>query len=89
MKPFLHKNLLKNRSLKLLVASIIFACSAFAFQSSQAQTGQALNFDGVNDYVDLSSFVVQNSYTKEAWINTSVIDGNYRNILSGSQTFIY
>lgn len=89
MKPFLHKNLLKNRSLKLLVASIIFACSAFAFQSSQAQTGQALNFDGVNDYVDLSSFVVQNSYTKEAWINTSVIDGNYRNILSGSQTYFY
>ncbi len=89
MKLILQKKFLTKRFFKLLVASTIFVCSAFAFQSSQAQTGEALNFDGVDDYVDLSSFVIQNSYTKEAWINTSVIDANFRNILSGSQTYFY
>lgn len=89
MKLFLQKKSLLSRTIKLLIATIIFVCSASAFQSAKAQSGQALNFDGVDDYVDLPTFNVQNSYTKEAWINTSVIDGNYRNILSGSQTYFY
>ncbi|MEO6637919.1 MAG: LamG domain-containing protein, partial [Ginsengibacter sp.] len=89
MKPTLQKHVFTRKITMLLMASAIFIFSSFTFQSSNAQTGEALNFDGVNDYVDITSFVVQNSYTKEAWINTSVIDGSYRNILSGSQTYFY
>lgn len=89
MKSILQKKSQLGHTLKLLIAAIIFICSSSAFQPANAQTGEALNFDGVNDYVDLPAFNVQSSYTKEAWINTSVIDGNYRNIVSGSQTYFY
>ncbi len=88
MKPILLKNLLRRRLLKFLIASIIFVCSSFAFQPARAQTGEALNFDGVDDYVDIP-FIVQNSYTKEAWINLSAVDAGYHNIISGSQTYFY
>ncbi len=88
MKPTLLKNLLQNRFQKLLIISIIFVCSSFAFLSSQAQTGAALNFDGTDDYVDLP-FVIQNSYTKEAWINLRAVDAGFHNIISGSQTYFY
>ncbi|MEO8110602.1 MAG: LamG-like jellyroll fold domain-containing protein [Ginsengibacter sp.] len=88
MKPILREKLLPGRLLKLLIALTIFVCSSFAFQPAHAQTGEALNFDGVDDYVDLP-FIVQNSYTKEAWINLPVIDGGIHNIISGSQTALY
>ncbi len=86
----LRKHPFKNEFKKLSLVAIIFLCSAFSLQVSNAQTGEALNFDGVNDYVDLP-FVVQNSYTKEAWINLSVVanDGIFHNITSGSQTALY
>ncbi len=75
---------------KLHFAAIVFLCSAFSLQVSSAQTGEALNFDGADDYIDLP-FIVQNSYTKEAWVNIPVVatDGIYHNILSGSQTALY
>ncbi len=86
----LRKNSFKNELKKLSAVAVIFLCSTFFLQVSNAQIGQALNFDGVNDYVDLP-FVVQNSYTKEALINLSVVanDGIYHNITSGSQTALY
>ena len=84
----LKKHPFKNTLKQSFFAAIVFLCSAFSYQFSNAQTGEALNFDGVDDYVDLP-FIVQNSYTKEAWINISAIDASYHNILSGSQTALY
>ena len=42
--------------------------------------GQALSFDGVNDYVDCgddASFDFEDKFTVEAWINLNVIPGYY------------
>ncbi len=91
MKAFLlRRHPLKTKIKKLLAVAFFTLCSAFSFHISNAQTGKALNFDGVNDYIDLP-FIVQNSYTKEAWINLSVVanDGIFHNITSGSQTALY
>ncbi len=86
----LKKHLFKNDCKRFFVAVIVFLCSAFSLQNSNAQAGESLNFDGVNDYIDLP-FIVQNSYTKEAWINMPVVtnDGIFHNITSGSQTALY
>lgn len=73
---------------KAALVAFILAAFAFAPHITYAQTGKALNFDGVDDYVDLP-FIVQSSYTKEAWINITTVDGLYHNILSGSQTAFY
>ena len=91
MKAILLKEHPLKIMLKQLFIAIVFVCSAFSFHVSNAQAGEALNFDGVDDYVDLP-FIVQNSYTKEAWINipaTTLADGIFHNILSGSQTALY
>ncbi|MDQ6845002.1 MAG: T9SS type A sorting domain-containing protein [Bacteroidota bacterium] len=82
------KNLFKHRLFKLFFATAIFLLSSFSFHASNAQSGETLNFDGIDDYVDLP-FIVQNSYTKEAWINIPAVDGAFHNILSGSQTALY
>lgn len=86
----LRKRPFKSSIKKVSVATLIFFSSVFCFQHSNAQTGEALNFDGTNDYIDLP-FIVQNSYTKEAWINLPVVsnDGIFHNITSGSQTALY
>ncbi len=60
----------------------------FTLKSSHAQTGQCMNFDGVDDYIDLP-FTIQNSYTKEAWVKISAIDGNQHNIISGNETAFF
>ncbi|MEP6584516.1 MAG: LamG-like jellyroll fold domain-containing protein, partial [Ginsengibacter sp.] len=89
MKSILQKKLFfKNGCKQLLLGCLIFLGSSFSPQFLNAQAGEALNFDGTDDYVDLP-FVVQNSYTKEAWINLSVVDAGIHNILSGSQTALY
>lgn len=84
----LKRHPFKNQVKKLFITGIAFLCLAFSLQLSNAQTGEALNFDGIDDYVDLP-FIVQNSYTKEAWINISAVDASFHNILSGSQTALY
>jgi hypothetical protein len=63
--------------------AICFFCIA-AFGSASAQTGQTLNFDGVDDYVSLP-LAFSGSYTKEAWINptTASLTG-FPNIFTGS-----
>ncbi|CAN5430742.1 hypothetical protein BH20BAC1_BH20BAC1_14880 [soil metagenome] len=66
-----------------LISLNLFVVGLMTLSTSIAQTGEALNFDGVDDYINLP-FVVQNSYTKEAWVKISAIDGNTHNIISGS-----
>ncbi|HEX8546679.1 MAG TPA: LamG-like jellyroll fold domain-containing protein, partial [Cytophagaceae bacterium] len=52
------------------------------WNASFAQTGQALNFDGSNDYVSIGNLLSANSsYTKEAWIYVTT-SGSSRNIIS-------
>ncbi len=53
----------------------------------QAQPGEALDFDGSNDRVNLP-FVISGSYTKEAWINITNL-GADNNIVSGSATALW
>lgn len=67
--------------LALIVVALFFV------NSSQAQSGEALDFDGNNDVVNLP-FVVSGSYTKEAWVNPSTVSG-FPNILTGSQTALF
>lgn len=76
------------RYLTLLITLFFF----LSFQTSKAQTGEALNFDGVDDYVDISGVKISGSYTKEAWIYLPVVnpaDPNAHNIISGSATSLY
>ncbi|MEO6868262.1 MAG: LamG-like jellyroll fold domain-containing protein [Ginsengibacter sp.] len=71
---------------------LFFLLFTLAFQTLQAQTGEALNFDGVNDYVDISGVPLSGSYTKEAWIYLPVVDAtdpNAHNIISGAATSLY
>lgn len=59
----------------------------FAVQTASAQGGQALAFDGTNDYVSLPTGL-SGSYTKEVWINPASFTG-FPNILSGTGTAIF
>ena len=88
MKPILLKKHFGIQFKKAVFFACMLAAFAFAPRIIYAQTGEALNFDGVDDYIDLP-FIVQNSYTKEAWINITAVDASYHNILSGSQTALY
>ena len=55
----------------------------FFGSSLQAQEpGQALNFDGVDDFVNCGAFLTK-SYTKEAWIKLELNNGLPNNIISG------
>jgi hypothetical protein len=52
---------------------------------TNAQTGSSLNFDGGNDFVNLSSVITTTaSYTKEAWIYANASGSN--NILSSNSS---
>ena len=84
-KLLLHQpTAIKTTTLSRFMA-ICFFCIA-AFSSASAQTGQALNFDGVNDYVSLP-LTFSGSYTKEAWIRpTAASLSGFPNILSGSSS---
>ncbi|HRO18347.1 MAG TPA: hypothetical protein PLU07_09160, partial [Ferruginibacter sp.] len=53
-----------------------------------AQPGQSLDFDGVNDQVDLP-VTLFGSYTKEVWVKVNAITGLPQNILSGNSTAVY
>ncbi len=70
----------------LIKTLLVFFLLSFSFQPF-AQTGQSLNFDGVDDYITLP-FVVSGSYTKELWIKPDNTAG-FPNILSGSSTALY
>lgn len=64
---------------KFLTLSIIVASTLFT--NVNAQTGDALNFDGTNDFVACGN-ILGTSYTKEAWVMiTNAANGN--NFISG------
>ncbi len=70
----------------------LFLFFSLSFQTLKAQAGQALSFDGVNNYVDITGVPLSGSYTKEAWIYLPVVDPsdpNAHNIISGSTTSLY
>ncbi|KPA18019.1 Pentaxin, partial [Candidatus Magnetomorum sp. HK-1] len=51
-------------------------------------SGKALNFDGVNDYVDLgtrSGLILGNTFTIEAWIYPTPSDSGYRGFIGNHQ----
>lgn len=73
-----------NVNSSLLIAIFVLLFSGY---SVRAQTGRALDFDGTNDYISLTSGLTA-SYTKEAWINPTDLSG-FRNIVSGSGTAFF
>lgn len=83
----------KRRSIILRYSSFLFfLIFSLSFQSLKAQSGEALNFDGVDDYVDITGVPISGSYTKEAWIYLPVVnpaDPNAHNIVSGATTSLY
>ncbi|MFZ4769751.1 MAG: LamG-like jellyroll fold domain-containing protein, partial [Ferruginibacter sp.] len=73
-----------------VVIKLILALGLFLTASpGKTQTGQALDFDGVDDYISLpTSLVISGNYTKEVWINPSALTG-FPNILSGTGTALF
>ena len=70
---------MKSLNKLFLLLSLLF-CAA----SSIAQTQNALNFDGVNDYVNLPSTIqlnISSQATFEAWIKTDNAGSGYRAII--------
>ena len=59
----------------------------FSIEGNKADNGKSLDFDGVDDYVDLP-FAISGSYTKEVWLKTATVFG-FGNVLTGSQTSFY
>ena len=59
----------------------------FAIEGIKSEQGKSLDFDGLNDKVDLP-FTFSGSYTKEAWIKTFKVT-NFPNILSGTGTALF
>jgi Concanavalin A-like lectin/glucanases superfamily/Secretion system C-terminal sorting domain len=87
--PFIHfgeKSALLNLKDRFINSSKKFAVvliTVLSIQSASGQTGRALDFDGVNDYVTLPNLLPNGSYTKEAWINIRAIGAFTNNIASG------
>ncbi|MEP6713808.1 MAG: LamG-like jellyroll fold domain-containing protein, partial [Ferruginibacter sp.] len=82
-----HRLKLINKSKAIFIKLLFFSFSIMFFTTARAQTGQALNFDGINDYVSLP-FAINGDYTKEAWINLASTSGA-SNIVSGNNTYFY
>jgi hypothetical protein len=78
----------KQPSNKFLFRLILGITCLLSVNSSYAQSGQALSFDGVDDYIQLPATITSGSYTKEAWINTNTLSG-FPNILSGTGTAVF
>ena len=80
MKKF-HLNVALN-SRNLFTKILFSAVLAVSFTAAHSQAGQALAFNGTNNYVSLP-FTFSGSYTKEAWIRTNTLTGT-PNIISGN-----
>ncbi len=95
MNHLLRLSTISNQSKKETFAKLNLAFFSiallitFLFSSfkSTAQAGQALQFDGTDDYVSLP-LVINGDYTKEVWINAVSITA-FPNILSGTGTALY
>lgn len=70
------------------VALMCIALFAGAQTGVLAQPGLSMDFDGVNDQVDLP-VTLFGSYTKEVWIKVNAITGLPQNVLSGNTTALY
>lgn len=81
---FRYSHLRKSKQLILSVCLLISTCF---INQTHAQSGEALNFDGLDDYVTVP-FNLNGSYTKEAWIKPSALSG-FPNILSGNNSTFY
>ncbi|MEO5943136.1 MAG: LamG-like jellyroll fold domain-containing protein [Ferruginibacter sp.] len=60
---------------------VIFSFCTAAF----AQSGQALQFNGIDNYISLPSIPLSGDYTKEVWISTNSLT-SFPNILTGDPT---
>ncbi|OJX32970.1 MAG: hypothetical protein BGO86_13400 [Chryseobacterium sp. 36-9] len=69
---------------KLNFQKLWFACFFMIFQFGFSQQGSALDFDGVNDYVNCGN-ILPTSYTKEAWVYVKSLS-TQNNIISGGDS---
>lgn len=69
---------------KLNFQKIWFASFFMIFQLGFSQQGSALDFDGINDYVNCGN-ILPTSYTKEAWIYVKSLN-SLNNIISGGDS---
>jgi hypothetical protein len=60
---------------------------SFAIEGTKADEGKSLDFDGIDDHIDLP-FTLSGSYTKEVWLKTFTQFG-FPNILSGTGTAFF
>lgn len=70
---------------KLNFQKLWFASFFMIFQFGFSQQGSALDFDGVNDYVNCGNILPTSSYTKEAWIYVKSLS-TQNNIISGGDS---
>ncbi len=96
MKHFLHARNRKNKcqlAIRRFLFFLILIFFSLPFQTLKAQSGEALSFDGIDDYVDITGVPLSGSYTKEAWIYLPVVDlvdvNGAHNIISGAITSLY
>src|SRR3954465_11114391 len=68
-----------HRQLRLLLAlfSMIFMVSG----KLKAQSGAALNFDGADDNVQVSSLAFGNHWTAECWANPTNVNAGWHSIM--------
>lgn len=57
-------------------------------ESSNAQPGEMLRFDGNNDYIPIGNLLPSGSYTKELWISSGFFGGG-SNFISGTSTVFW
>jgi hypothetical protein len=77
-----HLPIILFKGIKTKVFALALMIFSFA-TVSLAQSGQALQFNGIDNYVSLPSIPLSGDYTKEAWINTNSLT-SFPNILSGN-----
>jgi len=74
------------------VPSAVFCMLLLCAGQTLASTGNCLEFDGLNDYVELTDFTPGNSFTVELWVNpSSTSDGQCfvgKHNASGSNRFL-
>lgn len=78
---------LKTATITINTDDLDEAAYSFDVVGNNAGEAKSLQFDGINDRVDLP-LTISGSYTKEAWVNASLIVST-GNILSGTNNALY
>lgn len=86
MKTSTPKIKVRKRSNVLVAISLVLLC-CFSL-TTQGQIGKSMDFDGLDDRIDIPATLVNSSYTKEMWFRTD-ISGALQNLFSGSGTALY